>query len=155
MKMARVLPIALLLIVALLAAACGGGAASPTTAPAEDNSGDTAAGGPAEAVQAFYEALYTGQENIADFVCAASPEIVDTYEQAAEASAAAFADAEINVSGLTYNVTEEDADSATVEVSGEIVYTVAGNDTAVPLPAVPIPVVNEDGAWKVCGATAG
>lgn len=152
MKIARVLPIALLLIVALLAAACGGGAA-PTTAPADDNSGDAAAGSPAEAAQGFFEAIYTGGDASA-FVCSEAG-VADAYEQAAEASAAAFAEAEIDVSGLTFNVTEESADSATVEVAGEVVYTMAGVTTPVTLPASSVRMVNEDGAWKFCGGAVG
>ncbi|HLU10888.1 MAG TPA: hypothetical protein VK003_14550 [Oceanobacillus sp.] len=152
MKIARIVPIALLLIVALLAAACGGGAAEPTSAPSGDNNeSSSSGGGPAAAVQAFFEAVYGGDENIVDYVCSSSPEIVDTYEQAAEALAT-VPDTTIDTSGLTYTVTEENADSATVEVSGELSVTAAGQTMSTPFQAVPIPVVNENGSWKVCAS---
>jgi hypothetical protein len=152
MKIARVLPIALLLIVALLAAACGGGA---TPAPAEDNTGDntSASGGPADAARGFFEAIYTGGDASA-FVCSEAG-VADAYEQAAEASAAAFADAEIDASGLTFAVSDETADSATVEVAGEIVYTISGVTTPVTLPASSVRMVNESGSWKFCGGAVG
>jgi hypothetical protein len=159
MKIARVLPFALLLIVALLLAACGGGAtattAPATTAPADSGTPEStgeasASGGPAAAVQGFFEALYTGGD-IAPFVCSQAG-VADAYQQAADASAAAFQGAEIDVSGLTYTVSDETADSATVTVSGEVVYTVAGNDTASPFPESAMSAVNEDGTWKFCGA---
>jgi uncharacterized protein YdeI (BOF family) len=157
MKIARVLPFALIMIVALLAAACGGGAASPTATPAPsggestpEGGGESAGGGPAAAVQGFFEALYTGGD-ISPFVCSTAG-VADAYQAAADASAAAFQGAEIDVSGLTYTVSDETADSATVTVSGEIVYTVAGNATSSPFTEAAMSAVNEGGTWKFCGA---
>lgn len=141
-----------MLIVVLLAAACGGTA---TTTPAPDSNtsgGDaSAAGDPAEAVRGFYTALYGGEGDVASFACAAAPGFADALQQSADASSAAFANATINVSGLNYAVSEQDADSATVTVDGQIIYTVSGIDTPVPYGPVPHNVVVENGAWKVCG----
>jgi hypothetical protein len=158
MKITRIQLMLLGVIVVLVAAACGGGATpAPTTAPADsgDTSGDSgdasSAGDPAAAVQGFFEAVYAG-EDPSGFVCSTSPEIADAFRQAAEASAAAMTDAEVDASGLTYTVSDETAESAVVTVEGEVVYTVSGVDTAVPFAATPVNVVVEDGAWKLCSA---
>jgi hypothetical protein len=163
MSFTRIRLMVLVMIVAVLAAACGGGAASPTSAPAGDptasgestgggtTGGGDSAGDPAAAVEGFYAALYGGEGNIADFVCATTPEFADALQQAADASSAAMAEATISIEGLTYTVSDETADSATVTVEGNIVYTMAGTDTPVPYGPIPHNVVNEDGAWKVCG----
>ncbi len=142
-----------LLIVMLIAAACGGTA---TNTPAPSDSGSTggdasAAGDPAEPVRGLYAALYGREGTAADFACAAAPGFADALQQSADASAAAFANATINVSGLNYTVSEQDADSATVTVEGQVVYSVSGIDTPVPLGPIPHTVVVENGAWKVCG----
>jgi hypothetical protein len=150
MKIARIHVMILGLIVVMLAAACGGGATpAPTTAPTD--SGDaSSAGDPAAAAQAFYEAVYTGEDPSA-FICSTSPEFADAFRQAVETSAQTMPGATVDASGLTYTVSDETADSATVTVDGEIVYTVSGVDTPIPLVATPVNVVNEDGTWKVCG----
>jgi hypothetical protein len=162
MKIARIRLIVLVMIGALFAAACTGGASptaapAPTTAPADsgdatESSGDasSASGDAAAAAEGFYLAIYAGEDPAA-FVCASAPGFAEAFTQAAEASAAAMQGATVDASGLTFTVTEEDADSATVEVAGEIVYTVSGVDTPIPYPATPVNVVVEDGAWKVCG----
>ncbi len=139
-----------LLIVVLIAAACSGNA-TPTSAPSDSGGDASAAGDPAEAVRGLYAALYAREGNVADFACAAVPEFASGLQQSVDASSAAFANATINVSGLNFTVSEQDADSATVTVEGQIVYTVSGIDTPVPLGPVPHNVVVENGAWKVCG----
>jgi predicted small lipoprotein YifL len=136
----------------LTLAACGGTSptAAPTTAPTAEGGGEASGDGPAAAVQAYTEAIFSGDgETAASFLCEAStieippPSVVEgvtvTYD----------------FSGLTYTVSDETADSATVTVSGSYVTnTEVGGQTTpitVDLPAdITYPVTNENGSWKIC-----
>jgi putative lipoprotein len=126
------------------------GTAIPSPTPSGVKTQTAAVDDPAAVVQAFFEALYTG-EDPSPFVCGTMPEVADAYRQAADAMAEAFADATVDLSGLTYTVTDEEEDRVAVEVGGEMMFTVSGFDTAVPFPTISITVTNDDGTWKVCG----
>ena len=149
--MVRLRLLALMLIVAILAAACSGNATNtPAANPTSDSGGSSAAGDPTDAVRGFYAAVYTGGE--ADpYVCAAAPQFADAVEQGAQQSAAVFANATINLDGLTYTVSEQADTTATVTVEGQILYSISGVDTPVPFGPMPHQVVLENGSWKVCG----
>jgi hypothetical protein len=137
----------------LALAACGG--TTPTTAPTADAGGTTGgggdtSGGPAAVVQAYTEAIFSNDgETAASLLCESStiqippPSVVEgvtmTYD----------------FSGLTYTVSDETADSATVTVSGSYVTNAeaGGQTTSLPvdLPAdIVYPVTNENGSWKIC-----
>lgn len=112
--------------------------------------GTTPISDPAAAVRGLYAALYTHEGNPADFVCATAPDFVTALEDSIEASNAAFDNATINISGLAYNVMNQDASSATVIVQGQIIYTISGRDTPVRI-ATNHTLVAENREWKVCG----
>jgi hypothetical protein len=100
-------------------------------------------------VAAFYEALFQG-EDAASFVCAASPEIAAVFEQAS--LLASMAMATVDVSELRYVVSEQTAESATVTVSGDLVYRNPAGVATEEYPETSVHAVNESGMWKVCGA---
>jgi hypothetical protein len=100
-------------------------------------------------VAEFYEALFQGGDS-ASFVCAESPEIAAVFEQAS--LLASMAMATVDLSGLNIVVTGQTAESATVTVSGNIVYRNPAGATTEEYPETSVHVVNENGTWKVCGA---
>jgi putative lipoprotein len=100
-------------------------------------------------VQEVIKALYTGGD-LTHLFCSALSEEADAYREAASASTAAFEGAQIDVSHLTYTVTSAREDRVTVEVEGEVVYTISGVSSSFPLPALSMHVVNENGGWKLC-----
>lgn len=136
-----------LTIVTALAAACGS-AAAPTSTPTR-NSSIPAAGDPAEMMAEFYEALFTGGDPAA-FVCAASPEVAAVFTQAALLAGMSLATAD--TSGLNFVVIEQTTESATVIVSGTLIYRSGGSEATEEYPQTSVYVVNENGTWKVCGA---
>lgn len=145
MNISRLRLVLVMMVIALLAAACGG-----DTPPANTPSGNnTSTGGsPADVAKSFFDALYTGN-SVTAYVCETSPEVAASFEQAAQAAASAMANAEISTSGLTYTVSEETADRATVQVGGNVTYTVSGTGTDVPL-SIPVTLTNVNGTWKIC-----
>lgn len=147
MNISRLRLVLVMMVIALLAAACGGDT-PPANTPSGDNNTTTTSGGPADVAKAFFDALYSGGD-VTSHVCETSPEIAASFEQAAQAAASAMANADISTSGLTYTVSEETADRATVQVGGNVTYTISGTGTDVPL-SVPVTLTNVNGAWKIC-----
>jgi ABC-type glycerol-3-phosphate transport system substrate-binding protein len=141
--------ILMLVVIALIAAACGGQA--PTTT---ENTGDTSStgGSPVDAARGYMEAALTGEGDVASFICSSITEeqrtqivdavnsMADTYEQMG---------ATVDLSGLTYTVEDETAETATVVLGGAIMVTVSGTTQEVPMTEVSYPVRNENG-WKIC-----
>jgi predicted small lipoprotein YifL len=150
--------IMVLWVMAMLAlAACGtaGPTAAPTNAPvtdateeAGDADAESASGGPVDAVRTFLQATYDGDTDaVASMYCAAIP--TDSMPP----SATQTEGVEYDLSGLTFTVENETADSADVTVGGTLTLNmdVAGTVTSssVDYTAVTYNLVNEDG-WKIC-----
>ena len=136
----------LAIVTALAAAGCGGASTPP---PPTRDSSIPASGDPAEMVAEFYDALFSGGDAAA-FVCAASPEVAAVFRQAS--AMASMAMATVDVSGLNIVVSEQTAESATVTVSGSIIYRNPAGETTEEYPETSVYVVNESGTWKVCGS---
>jgi hypothetical protein len=149
--MKRVSWILMLVVIAVIASACGGQAPAATTVPSGDNNASSA-GGPADVVQGYLNTVFTGEGDIASYFCSAISEdtrtqlvsamsqLSDTYEQMG---------ATVDLTGLTYTVENETADSATVAVGGVIKFTAAGNTQEAPMTGVSYTLKNENG-WKLC-----
>ena len=138
--------LALLMIVAALTAACGSANTPPT--PTRDSS-IPASGDPAEMVAEFYEALFSGGDPSA-FVCAQSPEVAAVFRQASVMANMTMAT--VDISGLNIIVTEQTPESATVTVSGHLIYRTGGSEATEDYAETSIYIVNESGTWKVCGS---
>lgn len=157
MKTSRTLFIAALVAVMMLVAACGG-TASPTaapsggdTAPSGDAGGDAAAG-----AKSFLEAVYTGGD-VTNLICKAAGASAAEMKAAFESlsSALTSAGAKLDLTGITYTVQDgATADKATVAIGGKIVADMAGTKQDLPFDgtSMTLPMVKEDGTWKVCGA---
>jgi ABC-type glycerol-3-phosphate transport system substrate-binding protein len=150
-----------MLIVALLAlsltlAACGGGAPAATAVPSGDNASSAAgAGSPADAVRGYFQAIYTGEGDIASMFCGAYTEeqraaATEALQSVTAAFAAAGTDVTIDTSGLTFTTQDETAETASVVAGGSVSVTVAGTTQEVPIAETTIQLRNENG-WKVCG----
>jgi hypothetical protein len=149
LKSIRMLSIVTVLLLTL--AACGGNAPAATTAPG--NTSESAATTADAAVRGFLDSLYSGTGQPADFICSAvTAEQRTQMEDGFKQVAAAFTStgATVDTSGLTYTITNETADSATVEVGGNLSVDVSGTKTDVPLSGMAVPVKKEGDAWKVC-----
>jgi hypothetical protein len=126
----------MMLLVAMVAAACnsGGGGASNT---------------PEDAAKAWFEAAFSNNlDALKAQTCAASQDQVETVAEAyatlGETGSA------VDTSGLTYTKASESGDNATVNIGGSVKATVQGVEMDQPMPEIPMPLVKENGAWKVC-----
>jgi hypothetical protein len=143
----KTLALLALMMVAVVAAACGGG-----------GGGDT--GSPEGAVEGFINAALGDLDfdAAAEFVCAELQDQVAA--EAAGLEEIEASGASIDVGGLTYETVSEDGDNATVSIGGEISVSIEieGETIEQSLPldefagdgGGEIPVVFEDGEWKVC-----
>jgi hypothetical protein len=146
MKFPRGMLVMMAVVFALMMAACSP-SASPTAAPGASSS---SAGDPAGAVKTFYETLFTGGD-ASSFVCSAAGVDAATLQESYKAAAAAFANAKIDTSGMTFTASNVTADKADVAVSGNMNVDMAGVKQDVPMNIPRIPVVLEGGSWKICG----
>lgn len=150
-KISRRMLILMAIVFTLVMAACSP-SASPTAAPGATTvpSNSASAGEPADAVKAFYTALFTGGD-AASYMCSASgidaTKLQDGYKQVA----VAFANSKIDTSGLTFTASNVTADKADVAVGGSMSIDTSGVKTDLPMTIPAIPVVNEGGTWKICG----
>lgn len=153
MKFSRTLFTLIAVVFALVMAACSP-SASPTTAPDTGETtapgGSDAAGEPADAVKAFYNALFSGGDAAA-YVCNATgvdaAKLQETYKQVASA----FANSNIDTTGLTFTASNVTADKADVAVNGSMSVETSGVKTDLPMAVGAIPVVKEGDSWKICG----
>src|SRR5260221_3706398 len=139
-------------------AACGGGSTSSGSGSTGGSTGGTtgggaAAGNPADAAKGFLNAVFTGGD-INTYLCTSNAAGAKALSDgmAAIKSGLAAGGAKIDVSGLTFDAGTVSGDTATVKVGGSMKVSVAGVDNNVPYSGVSIPVKNEGGTWKVCGA---
>lgn len=127
------------LLLALVLAACGGGGAS--------------SGSPTDAAKGFMDAFAAlDAEKMGSFLCAAQ---ADAAEGLSTGFGDAGAEVKLDASGLTYAVSNETADSATVNISGNIKTETAGVSTDLPATSMfpeGLAMSKENGAWKVCPA---
>jgi hypothetical protein len=57
---------------------------------------------------------------------------------------------EYDVSGLDYRTVQQSETDATVIISGEMIISVMGIFQSQQLSPTPLPMIFEDGRWKVC-----
>lgn len=138
--MSKMLKALTLIVFALLLAACGGGGGG----------GSTTSGTPADAAKGFMEAFASlNADTMKTYLCSAQA-------SSADALSGSFApegvEITIDASGLTYTVSNETADSATVTITGNLKVTTAGVAQDLPVDQVfpEFPMSKENGAWKVC-----
>ncbi|MBC8170126.1 MAG: hypothetical protein H7X77_00570 [Anaerolineae bacterium] len=128
------------LLLAMVLAACGGG-------------GSSTSGTPADAAKGFMDAFAAlDVEKMKSFLCTAQAAAADGL---ATGFGEAGTEAKLDASGLTYAVSNETADSATVTISGNIKAEVAGTSTDLPATSMfpdGLVITKESGAWKVCPA---
>lgn len=148
LKFSRGMLVMMAVVFALIMAACSP-TASPTAAPGGDANASSA-GDPGAAVKGFYDTLFSGGD-ASTYVCSAAGVDKAQLEQTYKEVAAAFANATISTSGLTFTASNVTADKADVAVSGNMSVDMAGVKTDVPMDIPRIPVVNEGGSWKICG----
>jgi hypothetical protein len=125
---------AALLIVAITAAACGGAGSAGNT--------------PEGAVKAWFDAAFAGNvEGVKAQTCSAGQamvtEAVDEFGNSPTP---------IDASGLTFTKASEEGNSAVVTISGSFKTTVEGQELDLPLDGMTLPLVLENGSWKVCNS---
>lgn len=165
----RMVLIVALLIIALVSAACGGGGDTPanTDTPADNNTTDnnttdnntttTQSASAEDVARAWFNALFMGDgATLRANTCAAQLTNI-TDEAIAALEAGLVGGATINTDAVTFAVTD-----GIVTIGGTmgITMTVGGTtqSTDVPMTDFPInnfPIVQEDGAWKVCADLVG
>lgn len=154
----RILFIIALLIVAIVSVACGGDTATAT--PDSATSNDTPASQPAtpEAVaRIWFNALFMGDTTTLRANTCASQQVNLNDEVVAALEAGLVGDAIINTDNVTFTVangivTIGGAMNITMTIQGQT----ASND--VPMADFPLnnfPIIEEDGAWKVCADLVG
>jgi hypothetical protein len=114
---------------------------------------------PEGAVEGLLTSVFTGDfETAAQYICEEQSGALDALADQFDAQGLGeiLALAEIDLSGLEYEVTEDEDDTSVV-IEGEIVITVMGQedtqDAGEVFGGTAIPVVEEDGQWKVCDAS--
>ncbi|MFW5771757.1 MAG: hypothetical protein ACOCZH_00435 [Phototrophicaceae bacterium] len=133
-----------LLAIALAVSACGGGG--------------NGSGSPTDVVEEGISRLFEPDiDGFRELLCA---DVIADFDASMEGTdmsqmEALFDQVDVNLSGLEYNVSDETDDSATVTISGTLEVSVAGETQEVPVgdfltEADEIPVVREDGDWKIC-----
>ncbi len=139
--------VAAVMLVAVLAACSGGSAPANTPAASSDT--------PESVASAFFQASFAGDiETAKNYVCAAmASEISDE----AAAAMAAMAEAKMDFSGVTFTASDVTDTSATVTASGTLKVEMAGVTQELNFadmgPGASVPLVKENGAWKVCQPT--
>ena len=111
-------------------AACGGGGGSPE-----------------QTARQWFDALGKGDENaLKDLTCTAQHEslagvagLLGTMEGGG-----------LDVSGLSFKTTEQSGDTASVQVTGKLKVTLLGQAVEEAIDEA-MPMVKEDGKWKMCG----
>lgn len=134
--------VAISFALSLLLAACGGGAASSSS-----SSNTSSSGGPTDGAKAFFDALYSGNA-LDNLICKANAAAADGMKQSAKTITASGA--KIDTSGLAYEASNQNGDTADVKVSGKLKSSVSGVSTDMDFPAITVHMKNESG-WKFCG----
>lgn len=124
--------VAALVMAAVMMAACGGTGSAGNT--------------PEDAVKAWFEAAFAANvDGVKAQTCAGAQGMVE--EMAATFGAEGVP---VDSSGLTFTTASQEGNSAVVTISGSFKTTVQGQEMELPLDGMTLPLVLEDGAWKVC-----
>jgi hypothetical protein len=150
--------IAAFVVIVLTVAACGPSSntddsasitqvqVTVTSETATLSAGNTDGTPASEAVKHFYDVLFSG-EDTSDLICdGASPIAV---QQTYLAAASSFTNAVVDLSHLTFVSADSGENQARVHVEGPLRANSTDATTEVPL-SIDVPVVNENGTWKVC-----
>ena len=139
MKRLSVVMIVVIVLSALLTA-CGGGGG----------------GGAAAAAKSFFDAFsQLDFAKMKDLTCDAQKASMDQATQAMSAlgDASALKDLlKIDTSGLKFEEKSVSGNNATVVVSGKMKIEAFGQSEEQEVKSEELPMVNEGGAWKVCGS---
>ena len=123
---------AALILIAILVSACGGSSGPGNT--------------PEGAVKAWFDAAFAADiDGVKAQTCASAQGMVEEM-----ASAFGAEGSPVDGSGLTFTTASTDATTAVVSVSGSTKTTIQGQEVEVPLDGAILPVVLENGSWKVC-----
>lgn len=123
---------AALVVIAVMATACGGA----------DSAGNT----PEAAVKAWFDAAFAANiDGVKAQTCSAAQGMVE--EMAATFGAEG---SPVDGSGLTFTAATSDATTAVVSISGSAKATIEGEEVEIPLDGAILPLVLENGSWKVC-----
>lgn len=139
--MKRLTGVLVVLLLSVMVTACGGGG------------GDGGGGGgtPADAAKGFIDGFAAqNAETMRSFLCSAQSSGAD---ELAAGFSALGSDVKLDAAGVTYTVTNETADSATVKLGGTMKMEAAGVSTDQPVDGMfdeGLPMTKENGAWKVC-----
>jgi hypothetical protein len=136
----------IMVMVVGVAAACGN----------NDGGGGGTGAGPEVAAKAWIEGAFNGNvEAVQAVTCAAQADqvgpVVEGLSSVTSAASAAGVEATLDLSGLTYTISDQTDTTATATVGGNLKVTVAGVDTEQPMDGFPpFPMVKEGDAWKLC-----
>jgi len=140
--MRKFIVLSALVVMSMLIAACGGDGGT--------GGGGASGDSPDAAARNWFTAYFNGDvEAVGNLTCAAQR---DAMVQGAEAIGAV--EAEYDLSGLSFSVTEQTDTTAVVTGSGSVRVTAAGQTVEQPVDQSGVPptlnLVREDNAWKVC-----
>ncbi len=104
-------------------------------------------GSPDQAAKQWFEALAKGDENgLKDLTCAAQQ---DSATGLTGLLAGLGEEMELDVSDLSFETTEQSRDTASVQVTGKMKMSLLGQEQEEEADEA-VPMVKEDGKWKVC-----
>ncbi|HRF93780.1 MAG TPA: DUF4878 domain-containing protein [Aggregatilineales bacterium] len=136
-----------LLVMMFIMTACGG----------DDSASGIVVGGgadsPQEAVELFLRAVYDGElERAISFVCTAQREPMRLLYADMTAAYEALQEVTVDLSGLTYTVTAEEEETATIAIIGDVKVTVGGEDRFINVDErfSAVALKKEDELWRVC-----
>ncbi len=141
-----ILPFSLFLLMFFITA-CGG-----------DNSANAiivggGADSPQGAIEQFLNATYDGEvERAISFVCNAQREPMRLLYADMNAAYDSLRERDVDLSGLIYEVTTEEVDTATIAITGDVKITVGGEENFITVDER-FQTVNlklEDELWRVC-----
>ncbi len=124
----------MVMVVSLFVVGCGG-----------------SSGGPADAARDFFKNMFS--DKVGDYICkSAGDEAMQALGMlGALSTMAGGVKIEMNTDGMKFQTVKEDDKKAVVKVSGKMKISVAGQTMEEEFPEQEIPMVKEDGKWKVCG----
>lgn len=126
--MRKITPLFLILLLLLPLTACASGTS-----------------GAAEAVENYYSALISQDSAALDAV------VCSDFAADAETEFASFAGVESELEDMSCSQTGSEGETALVACQGQIVATYGAEQMEIPLGDRTWRVLNQDGAWRVCG----
>ncbi len=108
---------------------------------------------PADSLKELFQNLFA--DNIVDYICKdAGPEGLAALGGLADAKENAKnlgGKIELNIDKMKFETVKEDGNNASVKVWGVMKITLLGQSQDLEFPEGTIPMVKEDGKWKMCG----